>query len=164
MFLRTPIFLRGQWVEKKGDVNYVEYQNHALSSIRTEIKFHLKNILKEAVQKEKYKWPFKHIKRYSTSLIMQIVTRWCFLPITLAKVKNKKVDNLPCWGMQEKQHSRTSQKWIWMARKPLWKEIWWHLSKFKMHGPPELDSRVGIQRTNDIHCNTVSGRKIPKST
>lgn len=37
------------------------------------MKFHVKTVLKEAVQKEKYKWPFKHIKR--PSLMMQIKTR-----------------------------------------------------------------------------------------
>ena len=44
-----------------------------LSSTRLEMKFHEITALKKAVQKEKGKWPFKHIKKYSESLIMQII-------------------------------------------------------------------------------------------
>jgi hypothetical protein len=92
---------------------------------------------------EKYRMAEKHLKKYSTSLIireMQIKTtlRFHLTPVRMSKIKNS--GDCRCWLGCGERGTLLHCWWDCKLVQPLWKSVWWFLRKLGIVLPedPEI--------------------------
>jgi hypothetical protein len=113
----------------------------------------------ELSQKKKFKWPKKHMKKCSPSVVMkemQIKTtlRFHLTPVRIAIIKNI-INNRCWWGCGEKR-MLIHCWWECKLVQPLWRKIWRLLKNLNIDLP--YDPAILLLRIYPKECNTGYSR------